>query len=93
MPNSETSNGGLRAIKAGLWIIIYLLIKMKCPECGKETPERSYPASCAGAEAEERAQNVNLAVKGTNGLPSCYCCDACRHKCIESWSEENESTL
>jgi hypothetical protein len=61
---------------------------MKCPECGKKTEDMEYPASCAGAEAEERAQNVNLAVKGTNHLPSCHCCDSCRQKCFESWQEQ-----
>ena len=66
---------------------------MKCPECGCEITDNGYPASCAGAEAEERSQNVNLAVKGTQGIPSCYCCDTCREKCFKSWQQENTGDI
>jgi hypothetical protein len=58
-----------------------------CRECGE--PSDFELASCAGAEAEERAQNVNLAVTGTQRLMSCNCCEKCRAKCEQSWHEEN----
>jgi hypothetical protein len=62
---------------------------MICRECGGKT-DREYDA-CAGAIAEEIAQNVVLAVSGTQRLLSCNCCESCRLKCHESWMEENEN--
>ena len=55
-------------------------------ECGHES-ENEF-RSCAGAEAEERAQDVNLAVRGTQRLMSCNCCDKCRELCFQSWQEQ-----
>lgn len=59
---------------------------MKCDSCGKRSKNEF--RSCAGAEAEERAQNVSPVILAHN-LPTCNCCDSCRIKCHNSWMEDN----
>lgn len=59
----------------------------ECPVCGGITDNDEF-RPCAGACAEERAQNVPELQIG-KGLPGCGCCDKCRDKCLEAWHEEN----
>lgn len=59
----------------------------RCDQCDAVT-NNTYSA-CAGACAEERSQGVILEVTGTNMLPTCNCCDACRDNCHNSWIEDN----
>lgn len=60
----------------------------KCEQCGG--PSDNEGRACAGACAEERAQNVPEVQIG-HGLPGCTCCDTCRDKCLDDFIEMEEN--
>lgn len=60
-------------------------MKDKCPECGCEV-YMDNPFACEGAMANEISQTFGPV--DTTLLPSCYCCDKCRNKCLDSFIDE-----